>query len=262
MTSSPTQEREPIPRTVRSRPARSLGGANAATYTLPSAQLSDSGAKFRCIVTNAVSSATSNEATLTVVTNTAPTATITGPADGSFYRAGDTISYSGTGTDTQDGTEPASQFTWQIDFHHNDTPAHIHPALPPTTGATSGTYVIPNNGETSANVFYRIILTVTDSGGLSTTTYHDIYPLTATITLAGSPGGLTVTLDGQPHAAPYSVLSVVGMLRVIGAASPQTIAGVTYYFSTWSDKGKQSHTITTPATNTTYTVTFKVRGKR
>jgi len=54
----------------------------------------------------------------------------------------------------------------------------------------------------------------------------------------------------------------VGMLRVIGAASPQTVGGTTFYFSSWSDKGKASHTITTPATNTTYTVTFKVRGKR
>jgi len=239
-----------------------IGGANAATYTLPSAQLSDSGAKFRAIVTNAISSATSNEATLTVVTNTAPTATITSPADGSFYRAGDTITYAGTGTDTQDGTEPASRFTWQIDFHHNDAPAHIHPALPATTGSTSGAYVIPNNGETSANVFYRIILTVTDSGGLSTTTFHDIYPRTATITVGGNPGGLTVTLDGQPHLAPYSIVSVVGMLRVIGATSPQTLGGVPYYFSSWSDKGKASHTIATPATNTTYTVIFKVRGKR
>jgi glucose/arabinose dehydrogenase len=244
------------------RNQQDIGGANAATYTLPSAQLSDSGAKFRCIVSNGSGSATSNEATLTVVTNTPPTPTITGPADGSFYRAGDTITYSGSATDTQDGTEPASRFTWQIDFHHNDSPAHIHPALQPTTGATSGTYVIPNNGETSANVFYRIILTVTDSGGLSNSTFVDIHPRTATITLAGSPGGLTVTLDGQPHAAPYSVVSVVGMLRVIGAASPQTIGGTSYYFSTWSDKGKASHTITTPATNTTYTVTFKVRGKR
>ena len=111
-------------------------------------------------------------------------------------------------------------------------------------------------------MFYRINLTVRDSGGLTSTSYVDIVPRTATISLRGNPAGLTITLDGQPHPAPYSVVSVVGMLRTIGATSPQTIGGVAYYFATWSDKGKATHTITTPASSTTYTVTFKVRGKR
>jgi glucose/arabinose dehydrogenase len=43
-----------------------ISGANASSYTLASASLADSGAKFRCVVTNAFGSATSNEATLTV----------------------------------------------------------------------------------------------------------------------------------------------------------------------------------------------------
>lgn len=43
-----------------------IGGANSATFTLNAAGLTDSGAKFRCVVTNAFGMATSNEATLTV----------------------------------------------------------------------------------------------------------------------------------------------------------------------------------------------------
>jgi glucose/arabinose dehydrogenase len=238
-----------------------ISGATSSTYTIAATVASDNGAQFRAIVTNSFGTATSSAATLTVVSNAPPTGTITSPANGSFYRAGDTITYSGTGTDQQDGTLPASAFTWQVDFHHNDAPAHVHPFMQPTIGSTGGTFVIPNTGETSANVFYRIYLTVRDSGGLTQTSYRDIYPRTATITLSGSPAGLTVTLDGQPHAAPYSVLSVGGMLRTIGASSPQTVGGTTYYFRAWSDGGKATHTITTPATNTNYTVTFRVHGK-
>ena len=52
------------------------------------------------------------------------------------------------------------------------------------------------------------------------------------------------------------------MLRVIGAPSPQTFGGKTYAFGSWSDRGKATHTITTPGTDTTYTATFKIRGKR
>ncbi len=243
------------------RNGSNIGGATSSTYTIPATVAGDNGATFRCVVTNGFGTATSSSATLTVVSNTAPTGTVTSPAINSHYDAGQTITYSGTGSDTEDGTLPASAFTWQIDFHHEDAPAHIHPAMQPTTGATGGTFTIPNTGETSANVFYRIILTVRDSGGLTQTSYRDVYPNTATITLVTSPAGGIVTLDGQPHAGPYSVVSVVGMLRAIGVTSPQTLAGRTYYFRSWSDGGKATHMITTPAANTTYTATFKLRGK-
>lgn len=44
----------------------SIGGANTPTFTINAAALSDNGAKFRCVVTNAFGTVTSNEATLTV----------------------------------------------------------------------------------------------------------------------------------------------------------------------------------------------------
>jgi glucose/arabinose dehydrogenase len=49
-----------------------IPGANAESYTIPSVTAADNGAQFRCVVTNAFGSATSNNATLTV---TAPDTT-------------------------------------------------------------------------------------------------------------------------------------------------------------------------------------------
>lgn len=43
-----------------------IAGATSSSYTISSTAMSDDGGKFRCVVTNAFSSATSNEATLTV----------------------------------------------------------------------------------------------------------------------------------------------------------------------------------------------------
>ena len=43
-----------------------LQGANGPSYTTPPTVLTDTGAKFRCVITNAFGTATSNEATLTV----------------------------------------------------------------------------------------------------------------------------------------------------------------------------------------------------
>ena len=74
----------------------------------------------------------SNEAVLTVTANQPPTGTITQPAAGTLYSGGSVINYAGTATDPEDGTLPASAFTWRVDFHHD---THSHPFVPSTTGA-------------------------------------------------------------------------------------------------------------------------------
>jgi hypothetical protein len=230
-----------------------IAGATAASHTTPPVTLADNNATYRCRVTNSFGSATSNAAVLTVTTNSPPVGTIATPAAGSRYSAGTTLSFSGTGTDPQDGTLPASAFRWRIDFHHD---THTHPAMPDTTGVRSGTFAIPNSGETAANVWYRVYLTVTDSGGLSTTTSRDVLPNTVVLTLATSPPGLRITLDGQPVTTPMNVTSVVGIVRSLGVVSPQSVGGTTYQFGSWSDGGAATHTIATPATNRTYTASY------
>ncbi|HEX8128272.1 MAG TPA: PQQ-dependent sugar dehydrogenase [Pyrinomonadaceae bacterium] len=235
-----------------------IPGANSESYSLEPATFDDDGAQFRCVVTNAFGSATSNSAKLIVTgSNTAPVAQIDTPPAGTLYNAGDTINYSGTGTDRDDGTLPASAFTWQVDFHHD---THTHPFLPATTGATGGSFLIPTTGETAANVFYRIHLTVRDSGGLTHTVSRDVTPRTALVTLQTSPAGLQVTLDGQPKADGYAEPNVVGIQRTLGVPSPQTLNGVSYNFVSWSDGGAATHNINVPAANTTYTAVFARAG--
>jgi glucose/arabinose dehydrogenase len=231
-----------------------ISGATSASYTLPAATLADDGAQFRCVVSNSAGTATSNSATLRVINSQPPNGTITAPPEGTTYKGGDIISYAGTGSDPEDGDLPPSAFTWQVDFHHAD---HVHPYLPPTSGATSGQFTIANTGHTDTNVWYRINLTVRDSAGLTHTSYRDITPRTATITLATEPAGLQLLLDDQPRVTPYSEESVEGIIRRIGAPSPQTINGVTYEFASWSDGGAATHDIVTPSQATTYTATFR-----
>ena len=128
--------------------------------------------------------------------------------------------------------------------------------MPETTGIASGTFAIPNSGETSANVWYRVHLTATDSAGLSTTSFVDVLPNTVTITLTTAPAGLRVTLDGQPVTTPVSVASVVGIVRTLGVVSPQTSGASASIFVSWSDGGAATHTVATPSTNRTYTATY------
>ena len=205
-------------------------------------------------MSNASGSATSNSATLTVLANVAPTGTITAPANGTSYRGGQTFTFSGTGTDPEDGTLPASAFTWRVDFHHDD---HTHPFLAPTSGITSGTFTIADRGETSANVFYRVILTVRDSAGLTHTSSVDVRPLTSVVSIESNVPSAQLTLDGMPITAPFTFTGVEGVIRTLGVVTPQTSGGTSYEFVSWSDGGAATHEIVTPNDDTTFTALFQ-----
>jgi glucose/arabinose dehydrogenase len=231
-----------------------ITGATAASYTLPAAALADSGAGFSVLVSNAAGSAASATATLTVVAGHAPTVAITAPAPGATYAGGDVIAYAGAAADVEDGPLPPSAYIWRVDFHHHD---HLHPYVPATSGTTGGTFAAFTAGETAADVWFRIHLDVVDSTGLAASTFADVLPRTARFTLATEPPGLSVTLDGTPYPAPLSELGVTGVLRSVGAPSPQTLGGTRYELVSWSDGGAPTHTLATPAAESTYVATFR-----
>jgi hypothetical protein len=129
--------------------------------------------------------------------------------------------------------------------------------VPSTAGATAGTFTAATTGETSADVWYRLHLDVADSSGLTAGAFVDVLPRTARLTLATEPPGLQVTLDGTPLAAPHDELGVVGVQRSLGAPSPQVVGGTRYELVSWSDGGAPTHTVATPATDTTYLATFR-----
>lgn len=233
-----------------------IAAATSSSYAFTAAA-ADNGATFRVIVSNSLGSVTSNNATLMVTSNRPPVPTISSPASGATYAAGDTINYAGTASDPEDGTLPASAFTWEVVLHHD---THTHPVVPPTSGARSGSFVIPRVGHTETNLFYRIHLTVRDAGGLTTEVTRDVVPRLSSITLQTNPAGLQLTLDGTPVTTPLTVSGVVGVTRALGAVSPQTSGGQGYQFVSWSDGGASTHSIDTPATATTYTANFNTGG--
>ncbi|MBL0072985.1 MAG: PQQ-dependent sugar dehydrogenase [Bacteroidetes bacterium] len=152
-----------------------INGANAATYTISNVSSGDAG-NYSVVVSNSSGSTTSNTAVLTVTsTNTPPVAVINTPATGATYTAGTSVNFSGSASDNEDGTLSATSFIWFVDFHHD---THTHPGPSAPDGTFSGSFNIPNTGETASNVFYRLYLIVTDSQGAKDTTYTDINPKT------------------------------------------------------------------------------------
>jgi glucose/arabinose dehydrogenase len=235
-----------------------IPGATASSYTLSNTTTSDHGAVFRARVTNDFGTATSDPATLSVTTNAPPVATINTPADGATYRAGDTITYAGSGADAEDGNLPPSALTWWVDFHHHD---HVHPFVAPVTGSAGGTFTIPTTGESDADVWYRVHLTVTDSIGLQHHVYRDVTPVTAALTINSNlPGNVPFTLDGQTKSMPLTVQGVANLTRTVGVNSVVSVGGQWYAFAGWSDGGARTHSFPFPAANTTLTATFTPLG--
>ena len=80
------------------------------------------------------------------------------------------------------------------------------------------------------------------------------------VTVTTSPANLSITVDGVTSTAPQSFNWVVGSSHTIATTSPQNVSGGTeQVFSSWSDGGAISHSVTAPSASTTYTASFNTQ---
>ncbi|MGJ5820550.1 InlB B-repeat-containing protein [Paludibaculum fermentans] len=78
-------------------------------------------------------------------------------------------------------------------------------------------------------------------------------------TVDTQPAGLQFTADGTTYTAPKSFNWTPGSSHTIAVASPQSAGATRYVFTSWSDGGSASHSVTVPATAQTYTASFKTQ---
>lgn len=184
-----------------------------------------------------------------------PAVTISSPAEGQRFAVGEAIALTGSATDPEDGTLPAAALTWEVIRHHD---THTHPFLPPTPGeppvAIEGP--APEDIHAAPTTHLEVLLTATDSDGLSTTVTRDLHPRLVDLTFATDPAGLTVEVAGSPVVGPTTVTSWEGWSIPVDAPDQEDPAGSGVTFVSWSDGGTQAHEITTPAAAATYTARF------
>jgi glucose/arabinose dehydrogenase len=121
-----------------------ISGATSSSYTLSAAVFADNGAKFRCVVTNAINSATSNEATLTV--NAPPT--ITAQPSNQTVTEGQTATF---------GVAASGSATLTYQWQRNQVNV---------SGATSPMYTTPATTASDNGAKFRCV--VTNSFGSAT----------------------------------------------------------------------------------------------
>src|SRR3984957_1233316 len=116
-----------------------IPGATSSSFTTPATTLADSGTSFQVIVTNPISSVTSNAATLTVNAGGGPSIT-TQPAN-QTVSVGQTATFSVTAT----GAAPLS-YQWQKNQVN-------------IAGATSASYTTPATTSADSGTSFRVIVT-------------------------------------------------------------------------------------------------------
>ncbi len=188
--------------------------------------------------------------------NTPPVPTIATPASSLTWQVGQTVNFSGSASDTQDGALPASALSWELIIHHCSTGCHTHP-IQSWSGVASGSFPAPDHEYPS---HLELKLTATDSAGSSASTSVLLQPKTVDLSFATSPAGLQVTVGSGTSATPLTHTAIVGSAITISAPTPQSNGGTTYAFSSWSDGGARNHTITAGSVPVTYTATFTPDG--
>jgi hypothetical protein len=190
--------------------------------------------------------------TVITVGSTPPTVTITSPTPATTWKVNDTIGFSGTATDAEDGTLPGSALKWDLIMHHCPSDCHEH-HITSMSGA-SGTFVAPDHEYPSR---LELRLTATDSGGLTDVKSVRLNPRTVDVTLNSSPAGLKVATFDQTATAPLTRTLIAGGAMSIAAPSPQVLNDRPYVFGAWSDGGVAAHNITAPDAAATYTATYR-----
>ncbi len=189
--------------------------------------------------------------------NSAPQVSLEKPLSTLKWKFGQRIAFSGSATDAQDGTLPASALSWSLILNHCSSPGvcHEHPVQDfPNTAV--GSFVAPDHEYPS---YLVLRLTATDSGGLQSSKSVRINPQLVRLTFRSNPTGLRLVAGDNIQATPFARTAIVGSRNSISAPSPQALAGSSYGFLSWSDGQARSHDIVAPATAKTYTATYRKR---
>ncbi len=172
-----------------------------------------------------------------------PDLTISSPSESLTWQSGDTISFSGSAMDAEDGPLDPSALTWDVVLRHcnpDNTACHTH-FLQTFTGVASGSFPAPDHEYPS---HLELTLSATDSTGITATKTIALQPQTTTVQMQANVAGLQLSLGSGTATAPFTGTVIVNTQSSVTAPSPQVIGGVTYTFLSWSDGGGQTHTIT------------------
>ncbi len=178
-----------------------FGDGTTSTAANPSKTYTTNGTYTATLTVRDPQGATGTASVQISVGNTAPTVNITVPGNGQLFNFGDTIPFTITASDPEDGTINCARAKMTYVLGHDQ---HGH-QITSVTGC-SGSITVPTDGEhdAAANIFAIFDAEYTDNGGLTTHKQFTLQPKhrqaehyktasgVALITKTGAEGGRTV----------------------------------------------------------------------
>jgi PKD repeat protein len=180
--------------------------------------------------------------------NTAPQITITGD---STFRGGEVFSLSGSASDNEDGSLPASALEWNVRLIHVE---HTHPT---GTFPDVAQINVPASTDHDADSHYEVELSATDSGGLTARKTVRVDPETTTVRLRSEPSGAPMSYGGVQLVTPRDLTTTIGFQTSLGVPESFQQNGQIFNFTGWSDGGARVHDYTVPPQGGTLTATFQ-----
>lgn len=221
------------------------------TSTLPSpshAYASSGGFEVTLRITD--SGGFTGTAEVIVSVGTPPTPIILTPSEGTKFTVGEMFTLIGSAIDSNGDTLPDSSLSWEVRQHHN---THFHPFLDDTTGNGIELDPAPSPEDFLAALesHLEVILTATDSIGVSATTSIILMPELTELSLESDPPGMELYVDNYSVVTPVSVASWVNhplSLRIMDQDD--------LYFQKWSDGGKLDHVVVVQPGGQSYVAMF------
>ncbi|MEV4516155.1 PQQ-dependent sugar dehydrogenase [Dactylosporangium sp. NPDC049525] len=148
-------------------------GTTDSTAANPSFTYTTNGTKTPTLTVKDPQGLTGSASTVITVGNSAPVVTLSTPANGQLFNFGDTVPFTISVTDPEDGTINCSRVSMTYSLGHD---SHAH-QITSKTGCT-GSITVPVDGEhdAAANIFGVFDAAYTDNGGLTTHVIRTLQP--------------------------------------------------------------------------------------
>ncbi len=186
------------------------------------------------------------------VGNTPPVASIATPSPSLTWSVGDVITFGGSATDAEDGTEPGSRLAWTVIVNHCPDACHAH-TLQTSTG-TGGSFPAPDHGYPS-NLEIRLV--ATDAHGApSAPVSVTLLPKTVDLSIRSDPPGVQLTAGETTGVAPFTATFINKSVVQVSAPATATIGGRPYGFAGWSDGLAVTHSLTARSTTPPIIATY------
>ncbi len=176
--------------------------------------------------------------------NTPPDPVIESPTEN--WAVGSEVSFSGHAADVEDdeGGDPGSGIGesglfWKTQLYHCPDSCHAHP-LRVFPGVAEGSFSAPDHDYPA---YLKVILTATDSRGLTSTKEFAIFPRSVDLRIESDPAGVSIGAGVESRAAPYDLRVIEGSNVTLTAPSTALVAGALQPFRRWSNGGARVQTI-------------------